>query len=531
MKVSYFWVLMLAASSSCANAAVQTPSIPEKKPNFNIYDFQVDGNTLLDDESLERAVYPYLGPEKTVGDVEKARASLEEVYRNKGYQSVVVSIPEQDINAEQVRLAVLEGAIETVRVNGSKYHELDKIRESVPALAEGKVPNMPKVQEQVNALSQQSADRNVTPIFRAGTTPGKMEVELRVKDELPLHGSVEMNSRNSEHTSYSRLIASLRYDNLWQKFHSASLQFQTSPENTDQVQVWSGTYVLPTGWLDTKLAMYGIGISSNTQLGVNLGGMSVVGAGNIYGARIVKPLPSNDKFIQSFSGGLDYKEFGQGVNLLNTANTTTSAINYLSFMTGYDGTWKGESMFTSLGLATHYSFQGLANNDAEFANKRAGATPDFLYLTSNIKYQQGLPKDFRVHIRADSQVSATRLLSNEQFSAGGPLSVRGYYQTQLLGDNGVNLSLEFYSPKLVNKEQDSVQNLRLFTFLDWANIWTYHPLAPTPSSAQLASTGMGLRMLLLKHFTGELDWSYPMYKQSTIDIGQQRLDFRVAYEF
>ena len=520
-----------AGSDSGAGSSKTAVNAVEKKPGFNIYDFQIDGNTILDDETLERAVYPYLGPDKTVDDVEKARAALEEAYRNKGFPTVVVSIPEQDVNAEQVRLAVLEGAIETVRVTGYKFHKLDTIRESVPALAEGKVPDMPKVQEQINTLSMQSADRNVTPIFRAGSTPGKMEVELRVKDELPLHGSVEMNSRNSESTTYSRVLGSLRYDNLWQKFHSASLQFQTSPENADQVQVWSGTYVLPTGWLDTKLALYGIGISSNTQLGVNIGGMSVVGAGNIYGARLVQPLPSTDSFTQSFSGGLDYKEFGQGVNLLNASSTTTTSINYLSFMTGYDGTWRGDSKLATLGVAAHYSFQGLANDQAEFTSKRAGATPDFVYLTSNLKYQQSLPKDIRVHLRADGQVSSGKLVSNEQFSAGGPLSVRGYHQTQLLGDNGVALSMELHSPKLVNKEVESVQNLRVFSFVDWANIWTYQPIAPTPSSSQLASTGVGLRMLLLKHFTGEFDWSYPMNKQSTIDVGQQRVDFRVAYEF
>lgn len=549
MPVRYVVALALLVSSTLVNAAEPAPNESEKKPDFNIYDFQIDGNTLLDDESLERAVYPYLGPNKTVDDVEKARAALEEVYRNKGYPTVVVSIPEQDVNAEQVRLAVLEGAIETVRVTGSKYHELDKIRESVPALAEGKVPDMPKVQEQVNTLSQQSADRNVTPIFRAGSTPGKMEVELRVKDELPLHGSVEMNSRNSESTSYSRVIGAVRYDNLWQKFHSASLQYQTSPQNNDEVEVWSGTYVLPTGWWDTKLAMYGIGISSNTQLGVNVGDMSVVGAGNIYGARLVKPLPSTDTYIQSLSGGLDYKDFGQGVNQTGSKGTNNSSISYLSFMTGYDGSWRGEGRLTNINIAVHYSFSGVGNNEDEFGKKRTGpandshcsenkkyngacpATPDFVYLTSSLKHQQSLPKDFRLHARADTQVSSSMLVSNEQFSAGGPLSVRGYHQTQLLGDNGVNLSLEFYSPKLVGKELESVQNLRVFSFVDWANIWTYQPIAPTPGSSQLASTGVGLRMLLLKHFTGEFDWSYPMHKQSTIDIGQQRVDFRVAYEF
>ena len=510
--------------------ANETATAEEEKPVFNIFDFQIDGNTVLDDESMERAVYSFLGPDKTVDDVENARASLEEAYRKKGYPTVIVSIPEQNVDADQVRLDVVEGSVETLRITGSRYYELGKIREEVPALAEGQVPHMPKVQEQVSTLAQQSADRNVTPILRAGSTPGKMEVELRVKDELPLHGSVEMNSRSSENTSYSRLIGSVRYDNLWQKFHSASLQYQVSPQNSDEVQVWAGTYVLPTGWADTRLAVYGIGVSSNTQLGVSVGGLSVVGAGSIYGARLVKPLRGSDDFLQSLTAGFDYKSFGQGVNQAGQ-DTGPSSISYASFMAGYDGSWRKALSTTSLNLAAHFSIRGLGNDEQEFADKRADASPNFLYLTSDNKHLQILPLDFRAQARAAGQVSTSELVSNEQFSAGGPLSVRGYHQTELLGDSGINLSLEFQTPKLVPDDWEEVQNFRLLAFVDWANLWTYHPIAPTPGLAKLASTGMGLRMLMLRHFVGELDWAYPFYQQGSVDVGQQRVDFRMVYEF
>jgi len=500
----------------------------DQQPRFDVLDYQIDGNTVLDDEALERAVYPHLGPDKTVEDVEKARASLEEAYRNAGYPTVVVAIPEQDVEGGAVRLSVVEGTIETLHISGSRYYALGKIRDGVPALAEGQVPHMPKVQAQMNTLAQQSADRNVTPVFRAGSTPGKMEVELKVKDELPLHGNLEMNSRNSEHTSYTRLLGSLRYDNLWQKFHSASFQYQVSPEISEEVQVWSGTYVLPTGWADTRLALYGIGISSNTQLGVNVGGLSVVGAGSIYGARLVKPLPgASDNVTHSLSFGFDYKSFEQQIASL----TENTPISYAAFMTGYDGSLRTADSTTALSLASHFSFRGLGNDAQQFANKRRDAAPNFLYLTGDLKHQQRLPWDFRLLARAGGQASMSALISNEQYSAGGPLSVRGYHQTQLLGDHGVNLSLELQTPHLLPGDWDDSQNLRLLSFFDWANIWIDHPIAPTPATAHLASAGIGLRTQWFKHLLGELDWSYPFYRQGTVDPGQQRVDFRLVYEF
>lgn len=499
-----------------------------QQPSFDVLDYQIEGNSVLDDEALERALYPHLGPSKTVDDVEKARAALEEAYRNAGYPTVVVAIPEQAVEGGAVRLSVVEGTVETLYISGSRYYALGKIRDGVPALAEGRVPHMPKVQEQMNMLAQQSADRNVTPVFRAGSTPGKMEVELKVKDELPLHGNLEMNSRNSEHTSYTRLLGSLRYDNLWQMFHSVSMQYQVSPEISDEVQVWSGTYVLPTGWADTRLALYGIGISSNTQLGVSVGGLSVVGAGSIYGARLVKPLPgSADNILHSLSFGFDYKSFDQQIASL----TENAPISYASFMTGYDGSLRRDSSVTTLNLAGHFSVRGLGSDAQQFANKRLDAEPNFFYLTGDLKHQQRLPLDFRLLARVGGQTSMSALISNEQFSAGGPLSVRGYHQTQLLGDHGVNLSLELQTPHLLSGDWEDSQNLRLLTFFDWANIWIDNPIAPTPAAAHLASTGIGLRTQWFKHFLGELDWSYPLYRQGSIEPGRQRVDFRVIYEF
>jgi hemolysin activation/secretion protein len=495
-----------------------------------VLDFQIDGNTVLDQEAVETAIYPFLGPDKTVDDVEQARAALEAAYRKAGYVTVVVEIPEQDVDQGRVVLKVVEGTVEDLHISGSRYYALGKIREAVPALAEGQVPHMPTVQKQMDDLAKQSADRSVTPIFRAGSTPGRMEVELKVADELPLHGGVEVNTRNTENTSLTRVIGSLRYDNLWQRFHSVSLQYQTSPEASDEVQVWSGTYVLPTGLWDSRLAVYGVGIGSNTQLGANVGGTAVVGSGSIYGARLVKPLQSTESFLHNATLGFDYKNFDQAITLAGQ-DTGRTPIGYASFLAGYDAGWRSEQTVTSLNLAAHFSVRHLGNDEQEFANKRSKARPNYLFLTADLKHQQLLPEDFRLAGRASIQVSESPLISNEQFAAGGPQSVRGYHQTQQLGDHGINLSLELHSPNLLAGVSDAIQNFRLLSFVDGAYLWILDPLPGTASYYRMASAGLGLRMQVFKHLSGELDWSYPFHRQGSVDPGQQRVDFRLAYDF
>ncbi|MEQ1622068.1 MAG: ShlB/FhaC/HecB family hemolysin secretion/activation protein [Methylococcales bacterium] len=499
-------------------------------PTFDLLRVQVDGNTVLEQKLIEKTVYSFLGPNKTIDDVEKLRHALEEVYTQHGYSTVVVEIPEQDVVEDAVRLEVVESSVEKLKITGSRYYSLGQIRAKLPALAAGQVPHMPVVQEQLGALAEESSDRQVTPIFRAGSTSCKTEVELRVKDELPLHGSLEMNGRNNESTTRTRLNASIRYDNLWQRFHSASLQYQTSPEDYNEVEVWSGTYVMPTGWSDTRLAMYGIGINSNTNLGTSIGGMSVVGTGYIFGGRLIKPLATWDIYNQSLAFGFDYKTFNQGVTLQGQ-DLAPSPISYAGFQVGYDGSWRLKESTTSLSSAVHFSVRGLGNDPQEFASRRKGADTNYAYFTSELKHLNQLPWDLRLAARVSGQIANSPLISNEQFAAGGPQTVRGYYQTQQLGDNGLNLSFELQSPQLKQSDWEFMQNLRAHTFIDYAYLWIQHPQSAQPNYYKLAGVGTGLRMQLFKHWIGEFDWAYPLYQQSTVNVGNQRVDFRLAYEF
>ncbi len=46
------------------------------KPKFDIWEYQINGNTKLEVERIEKAVYPFLGEGKDIDDVEHARNAL-----------------------------------------------------------------------------------------------------------------------------------------------------------------------------------------------------------------------------------------------------------------------------------------------------------------------------------------------------------------------------------------------------------------------------------------------------------------------
>lgn len=527
-----FWTLALLLALAwvgCARAQGTPPAgaTPVRNPSFDIWEYQVDDNTQLPVRVVERAVYPHLGPHKNIQDVERARKALEQAYRKAGFPTVIVNIPQQQVMGGVVHLQVTEGAVGTVEVSGSRYFSLNRIRTQLPALAPGQVPQVRDVQRELTALNAQSPDRTITPVLRPGATPGTLDVVLKVKDQLPLHGSLQLDGRNTPSTSRLRLGASLRYDNLWQRQHSFAMQYQVAPQNSDEVQVFAGTYVFPIGNSGDRLVLYAIRSDSNVA---TVGSLSVIGKGNIFGVRAVFPLRRALGYFQSVTLGADFKDFRDSL-VIAGADTQNTPIHYVPLTVRYDGTLRTASALTRFGIGANFGLRGLGSDQREFSDKRIFARANYFYLRGDFSRTQALPYGLRALVRLSGQLSDSPLISNEEFSAGGMDSVRGYHESEVLGDNGVVGSLELQSPSFGRWFPGGLRELRLFAFGDGAKLKVRQPLPAQSSEFILSSTGLGLRFSGWKGLNGILSWAYPFKKAGTVQAGDTRVDFLLGYEF
>lgn len=511
--------------------ASQPPLPPAEKPRFNIWEYRIESNTLLAGQMVERAVYPHLGPGKTIDDVEAARGSLESLYRSQGFGTVLVNIPEQDVKEGIVRLEVVEGKVDRLRVTGSRYFSLGRIKQAVPALAEGNVPHFPTVQQELAALGQESADRRVTPVLRPGKKTGTVEVELKVKDKLPIHADVQLNNNRSADTEDLRLLSSIRYDNLWQAFHSFSLQYQTAPQAPEQVRTIAGTYMLPFGDAGGRLALYGV-LSDSDVPSSSPFSDSVIGDGRIAGARAIWPLPAMQGYFHHLSLGADYKEFKDRI-AVGSASLDTP-IDYHTFSARYGATTLGEGTRTQFNLGPTLAFRGLGNSQEEFANKRFKAEPGFFYLRGDVEHRRKLGKGWSFTGSVDMQWADAPLISNEQFSAGGADSVRGYLVSQALGDSGVRVNLELHSPQIRPFADGLLTDLHMLAFLDAARLWVREPLPGERLRFTLISGGLGLRLSTRAGLSARLGWAWPFRdapdSTEPVEAGDSRVHLQLDYE-
>ncbi len=516
---------MLAVAQAPA-AATATATVADATPRFDVLEFRVEGNTVLPVQRIERAVYPFLGEQRTVADVESARVALEAAYRDAGYGTVVVDTPEQKIVDGVVTLQVLEAPVARLRVVGARYYSQGRILDKVPGLAEGEVPNFKEVGTQLATVNR-SADRRVTPLLRPGKTAGTTEVDLTVEDKLPLHGSLELNNQYSADTSKSRLVAALRYDNLWQREHSIGVQAQVSPEDTSQVKVFSGTYTVPTG--SGLLVASAIRSDSNTVASV--GGVSVFGRGNIYGLRNIILLDGSETVSRTLTLGIDYKDFKESVSVGANEGFDTP-IHYLPLSANYTTSLGDKQGSWQFGGGLTFAIRGLASNEEQFADKRYLAQSNFAILKFDAARVQSLGQGLSLYGKLEGQLSDQALISNEQFVAGGVDSVRGYLEATAVGDKALRGTLELRSDNVAPEDWGGwVSDLRGHAFIEGAGLWLNNPLPGQDSRFGLLSTGFGLRVRARDVASFSFDLGWPLRDGGTVKKGDLRVHASGVVEF
>ena len=504
-------------------------------PSFHIREYRVIGSRHLPRDQVDYAVYAYLGPERTAEDVELARASLEQRYHRAGYQTVVVEVPPQDPTSGVIVLSVQEMPVGRLTVRGSKYHDIERIKRLAPSLAEGAIPNFRDVEKDVIRLNRR-ADLRVTPEFKPGAMPGSVDVELVVEDSFPLHGSVELNNRYSANTTPLRLDASLRYDNLWQFGHTIGAAFQVAPQDADDALVYSGYYLAPVPRVEW-LSLMAQAIRQNSDVST-LGGSASTGNGEIYGGRLIAELPTRHTgMFHNLTFGMDYKNFEQSLSV-NNVLVDSSPVTYYPFLLSYNGFWMGKDYRFQFDGSFNWHFRGMGSGEVEFDNRRYSANGNYFYFRGLASYEHDLWQDFQVKALLQGQATDNALVDSEQFSVGGLTTVRGYLESQAVGDSAIAGTLEVRSPSLLRWWiKNDRHEVRLLGFLDAGSVYINDPLPEQTTNFNLLSVGFGALATFMDWLNSAVYVGVPQISQGSTEAdsyrpaGSPMLVFRVWAEF
>ena len=525
--------LAVLGLSAQVGALAQTPTVPTAETaaadtrEVNVDEYIVRGNTVLDLRDIERAVTPFLGPRRTMKDIEAARDALLAVYQAKGFQSVYVDLPEQQVTEGIVFLQVNETRVGRVRVVGAEYTSPVDVRDQVPALREGQVPDFTQAQAELAALNR-GPKRQVMPLVKQGAMPGTMDVDLKVEDASPWRASVGLNNDYSADTRKLRASASLGHDNLWQMGHSASLSFFGAPQDLNQTQVISASYTAPI--IGTNWALEASAFKSDSEV-ATVGGTDVLGKGHAIGLKATYTVPDTGNWWHTLSVGIDFKDNDEALTMGGTGDSVP--LKYAPITLGYNGFLQAERSQVGLGLSlvtgTRSSF-GYGSDWQAFDYKRYKASPSFMVLKGDVNGTHTFEGDAQLGFRLSGQLSDSALVSSEQMAAGGMNSVRGYLSAESTGDYGLVGSVEWRT-KPLSLLGDTVENWRVYTFADAGRVRLKDPLPEQQAGFTLASVGFGTSFRIGQQLSGRVDVGYPLKAGARTEKHDTRLNFSLTASY
>ncbi|MFO1338095.1 MAG: ShlB/FhaC/HecB family hemolysin secretion/activation protein [Burkholderiaceae bacterium] len=524
---STLFAVFLAALAPLRPAAAAEPA-------FDIWEYQVEGNSVLGVEAIERAVQPHLGPGLGMASVEAARTALEAAYQQAGYLTVLVDIPEQRVDDGVVRLAVLEGRLSEVYVSGSRYHALGAIRRALPALAPGVVPNFTEAQGQLAALNR-GDDRRVSPVVKPGRLPGTVDMDLQVTDRLPWGGQVELNNQHAADTTELRASATLRYDNLFQQDHSLALTLQGAPGAPEQSRVAVANYTIPLpnseGAGDAWALSYTVS-NSNVE---TLGGTQAIGNGHTLGLRRHHNAALGG-WTHTWSFGADLKLLRDRIAFGNDALETP--IRYLPFQAAYAGQWGEGRDSLQFNASLTAAWRRILEREVDCAGTRQdqfdcktqGASGSFGVFRADLRWGQPLG-DGTLGLRLGGQLASGPQVSAEQYSLGGADTVRGYLEGEVSADHAVLGSLEWRGPNLAaNGAGGGWTDARPLLFVDLGRGYLAQPSAGVAAHPSLASGGIGLR-LSAPSLEGAMDVAWPAKTTPNTTAGDAHVHVRLVARY
>lgn len=502
--------------------AVTLPRKPEElavvpQQKFTVKHYVAQGNTLLPAAEVERILKPFTGVDKNFGDIQQALETLENAYRKKGYSTVQVYLPEQELTQGTVVLKVTEAAIGKVEVSGNRYFDTPNIRASLPALKEGTIPNTRAMSESVQ-LANENPAKQVEVLLSIGDEEGKIDAKVNVTDEKPLKFYATLDNSGTLETGRHRLGVAMQHSNLFNQDHTLSLAYTTSPDKPSgvDVDIYSLGYRVPLYSIGDSLDfIYGTSTistpSSTSALGSALG---IVGKGDIYGLRWNHYFMRQGEYSHKLILGADLRAMkstctsASGTRLVGVAGCEDYTTRPVSAT--YTGQWvhPGEMADFSLSIARNI-VGGSGGSEASYILAASGrpAKPDFTILRLSGSYVRALPQDWQARFALSGQYADTALTPAEQIGLAGSTTVRGFSERAAAADEGWVGNLELYTPELAPLIGLPAGNLRLLAFYDWS--WgTNHPIpGVTATNAVMSSVGVGLRYSLKKDMALRIDYA------------------------
>lgn len=402
-------------------------SSSEQGPCFTIRQIDIDNTTLLSARSQSRLISPYINQCLGMEKINKLTRDISDWYISRGYITSRAFLTEQDLSAGTLHIAVLEGTLQAIRIEGTSSRQL---KMAFPGL-EGKILNLRDIEqgmEQINRLRTTPVQIEILP----GEKAGQSIVNLTATPEFPLSAALGFDNSGQKSTGTGQLTGSLTANNplgLADKWFISGGRSSDFAKDHDAQSFQAGVSV-PWGY---SLVDYSYSWSDYLTTLDNKGYLwHSTGRAETHRLNLSHVLYRNGDLKTAASLGLTHRI---SRNYLNDAPLLSSSRKLTSLQFGLNHTQK-----IAGGVATlNPSFsRGVPWFGAENDNDKRGDVPKagFRKWSVSASFQRPVTQKIWWLTSVYGQWSPDRLYGSERLTIGGESSVRGFKEQYLSGDNG-----------------------------------------------------------------------------------------------
>ena len=515
-------------------ASGPTPEFEEKKLtlpdnseelSLKLSSVIVEGSTVYAEDELARLYEDRIGQEIALAEVFRIADEITVKYRNDGYILSRAIVPPQTIENGTVIIKVVEGFINEIRIEGefSERQSLlnayvDKITGSRPLA----IKDLERYLLLIRDLPGIKSEATITP---AQNIPGASDLVIFVKYKKT-DSFVRLDNRGSKYNGPVRLWLGGGFNSLTETHQRATISFTGAGRRLKELTYLDLGYERHIGTEGKKLTFN----LTNTK---SRPGDILRSLGIDSKTRSIK-LGFSNPIIRSRAKNLTlYMDF-----VVRNSKTTVGSdqlsedrVRFISVGALYDSTDRFGGI-NQIGLRLDQGMDVLrASKEGTSALSRQNGQVDFTKLLLDVSRLQRLSENWSYLTSLKTQFTSDKLLASEEFGVGGERCVRAYDPSELTGDRGACLLLEFRYGRTTGAE--TWTGYQLYGYLDGGTVKRIDPGA-LGKSASLVSFGMGTRFNYNDSLSGSLEAAFPRTKEvdgRALDVDSVRLFLNLTARF
>ena len=476
--------------------------------DFLVAKINITGNHVIKSQTFTPIIAPYEGKRLTFSEIQKVAGLVADEYKKRGFLIAKAFVPEQQIVNDTVEIAVLEGKIGEVKVQGDhKYYSTAFIKKHFDPILKEQALNQETLERALLVLNEYPK-LSVQANLQAGKEPGTTDLIVTANNSIPIHLTLDYNNFGSKFTSRDRFGATFDVGNFLTEGAILSIR-GLSGDNTNDMLFGKASYSIPLNTLGTRLAAYYA--RGDFDVGGDFAVLDMKGRIESYGLSLTHPIIKTRLQSLTAEFAVDVKNTRQYLLGDLTGQDKTRAIRAGAT---YEQTGATGRSFLTLAVTQGlgHVLGAMENNDPMSSRTFAGADNRFTRVNLDAIRLQKLNPSFFLLLKGSGQLSNDSLVAGEQFMVGGADSVRGFTPAEVTGDYGYTLSAELRLAPFTNKEI-----FQFAAFVDNGGIYVKEPTVGQNKSHNLTGAGVGVRFNLPYDFNIRADAGFPIDPSTNAD--------------